>query len=72
MLFSSLSENSTPINSIVDDLAHGRSVRVHVHAIARTQVTENAFSGDLQSYAAQFRVTSSLNVVNSQNPLVQR
>jgi hypothetical protein len=70
MLFRGLSENSTPINSIVDYFAYCGSIGVHIHAITRTQVTENAFRGDLQSYAAQFRVTSSLNVVNSQNPLV--
>jgi hypothetical protein len=70
-LFSGLSENSAAIQGVVDNFSDSGSVRVYVHSITGPQVAQNALCGNLESHANQFRIASSLNVVNPKNSLVK-
>ena len=41
-LFLRLSKNATAIKCVVDDFPYSRSIRVYVHSITSTQMTQNA------------------------------
>jgi hypothetical protein len=71
-LFRRLSKNPTAVYGIINDLTHGRSVRVYVHAIASAQMTENSFRCYFRGDPNQFRITSRLNMIDPKNPLIQR
>ena len=66
------SENAAAIQSVINNLTDSGSVRIDIHPVTRPQVTHYPLSSDGQRRPAQFRVTASLNMVNSLEPLFQR
>ena len=70
--FGSLGINPPAIQRVVDDLADGRNVRIHVHPVASGQMTMDAFGSDFACGSGQFRKPPGLNMVNSLEPLSQR
>jgi ribosomal protein L21E len=64
--------NAPPIESIIDDFAHGGGVRIDIHSITRAQMPHNSFSGNVSDHSVQLRIAPSLDVVNSKQPLIQR
>ncbi len=72
MLGRRLCENTPPVESVVDNFAHGRDVGVHVHAITRPQVTEDTLRSHIQRRARQLGIASGLDMVDFLQPLSQR
>ena len=66
------SKHPSSVQRVINDFANCRSVGIYVHPVAGAQMPDNALSGNLQRYARQLGITASLNMVNSQKPLVQR
>jgi len=66
------SENAAAIQSVINDLSDGGSIRINVHPITCSQVTQDTLSGDGERRPAQLRVAACLYVVNSLKPLIQR
>jgi hypothetical protein len=66
------SENSAAVQGVVNDFSNGGSVGIYVHSVASTQMPQDTLSGDLKRHAPQFRVSPGLNMVDSENPLVER
>src|SRR5437879_8178536 len=64
--FARLGEDTPPIKCIIYDLAHCRSVWIDIHTVAGTQMSKNAFSGDVQSCSHQLGIASRLYMVDPQ------
>src|SRR2546426_45235 len=41
------------VKSVVDNLSHGRNVRINVHSITRRKMTNNALGGNVQHRTGQ-------------------
>src|SRR5436190_22623070 len=65
-------KNSTTVNRVIDDFPYRRGVGVDIHAVASLQVPHDAFSGNLLRNASQLRVPTGLNMIDSEQPLIQR
>src|SRR6185295_20234001 len=55
-----------------NNLTHCGSFRIYIHPVTRFQMSNNSFSRDLKRNSNQFRVTTRLDVINSQEPFIQR
>jgi hypothetical protein len=71
-MFRTFREYSTAVQRIINDFSHSRRVGIYIHPVTGTQVPDNALCRNVQSNPAQLRITPSLNVVNFQNPLIER
>ena len=71
-MLSGLGENATTIERIIDDLSYSRCVGVYVHTVACAEMTQNSLRRDLQRPARQFRIATSLDMVDPLNPLIKR
>jgi hypothetical protein len=60
------------VERVIDNLANGGDIRIHIHAITRRQVPNNTFSGNLQNGAGELRKAPCLNMIQSLKPLSQR
>src|ERR1051325_5430111 len=67
-----LGEDAAAVERVVDDLADGGDIRVHVHPVTGAQVADDALGRDVQGGAAQLRVAARLDVVNHLQPFSQR
>ena len=63
-------EHSTTVERVVDDLTYSRRFRIDVHAVARFQMSDDALCSDIQCQPVQFRITASLNMIDSHKPLI--
>jgi hypothetical protein len=50
-LFLGFREHASTVQRIVDDLAHGRSLRINVHSVASFEVSDDPLSRDLERNA---------------------
>ena len=64
--------DTSSVESVVNDLSHGRNVRINIHPITRGQVTNNTLGGDFHRRTGQLRKAPRLDVINSLEPLSQR
>jgi hypothetical protein len=71
-VFFGFSEHATAVQRIINDLAHCRSLWIDVHSVARFEVPDNALRSYLKSNAVELGITTSLDVVDSHKPLIQR
>src|SRR5205807_8624631 len=69
---SSFSVYTTSVESIVDNLSNCRNVRIHIHAVARGEMTNDALCRNFTCGAGQFRKSPCLNMIDSLKPLSQR
>src|SRR5689334_22568598 len=67
-----LREDAAAVERVVDYLADGGHVRVHVHTVTRAQVADDALGCDCEGRADQLRVAALLYVVNHLQTLSQR
>jgi hypothetical protein len=71
-IIAGFSVNAAAIQSVINDLSDGRSIRIDVHPITCPKVTQDTLSGNGQRSAAQLGVAACLYMVNSLKPLIQR
>ena len=71
-LLCGLGKDSAPVESVINYFANGGSIRIYVHSITGTQVSDNTLGRYPHSYPRQLRIPTRLNVVNSKKPLIQR
>ena len=71
-VFLGFGEHSAPVQRIVDDLSDGGRFRIHIHSVARLQVSDDTFRRDLQRQPVQFRIAAGLNMIDSHKPLIER
>ena len=69
-MFLGFREHSTTVQRIVDDFAYSRRFRIDVHAVARFQMSDDAFGSDLKRQTVQFGITAGLNMIDSHKPLI--
>ena len=69
-MFFGLREHSTTVQRIIDYLAHCRRFRIHVHAVARFEMSDDALGSDLQGDAVKLGITTGLNMIDSRKPLI--
>jgi hypothetical protein len=68
----SLGKNTSTIQRVVNDLSNGRCVGVDIHAVARSKMTKDALGRDFQRPTGQLRIATSLDMIYSLNPLIER
>jgi hypothetical protein len=71
-VFGRFSKHSSTVQRIVNNLANCGCLRIHVHAVARFQMSNDPFGCDFQRNTDEFRITTRLDVINSQEPFIQR
>ena len=57
--------NTSPIESIINDLSHGGDVRVNVHPITRREMPNDSLGRDFPRRTGQLRKAASLDVIDS-------
>jgi hypothetical protein len=67
-----LRENSAAVQCVVDDLTNSGGFGIDVHTVTRFEMSDNAFCGDLKRNSRQLGIASRLDMINSQQPLIQR
>ena len=67
-----LRENSTAVQCVVYDLTNSGGFGIDVHTVTRFEMSDNAFCGDLKRNSRQLGIASRLDMINSQQPLIQR
>jgi len=71
-MFRGLCENTTAIERVIDDFAHCGCIRINVHSIASSEMSNNTFSGYIKCHSGQLRIATRLNVIDPLEPLLQR
>ena len=67
-----LRENSSSVQCVVYDLTNSGGFGIDVHAVTRFEMSDDAFCGDLKRNSCQLGIASRLDMINSQQPLIQR
>jgi len=67
-----LRENSAPVQCVVYDLTNSGGFGIDVHTVTRFEMSDDAFSGDLKRNSCQLGIASRLDMINSEQPLIQR
>jgi hypothetical protein len=70
--FRGLGIDTTSVESVVNNLSHGRNVRVNIHSITRGKMPNDSFGGYLICGTGQLRKASCLDMIDSLKPLSQR
>jgi len=65
-------ENSAAVQCVVDDLTNSGGFGIDVHTVTRFEMSDNAFGGNLKRNSCQLGIASRLDMINSQQPLIQR
>src|ERR1700730_8398336 len=60
------------VESVINNLSHGRDVRVNIHSITRGKMPNNSLGGDFICRTGQLRKASCLDMIDSLKPLSQR
>jgi hypothetical protein len=71
-MFGALRVYTPAVQGVVNNLTHCRGVRIYIHPVASSQVTQNPFRRDLHSQSGQLRIPARLNMINSLNALIER
>jgi|SRR6267142_2437847 len=69
-MFCSFRKNPTSIQCVIDNLTHGGRFGINIHAITCAQMSNNAFCRYLEGDTSELGITSRLNMINLQKPLV--
>jgi hypothetical protein len=70
--FRSFGIDTTSVESVINNLSHGRNVRVNIHSITRGKMPNDSFGGDFICRTGQLRKASCLDMIDSLKPLSQR
>jgi hypothetical protein len=71
-VFGRFCENSTTVQRVIDDLAYGGCFWIYIHPVARFQMSNNSLGRDLKRNSYQLRIATRLDVIDSQEPFIQR
>jgi hypothetical protein len=64
--------DTASVEGIVNNLPHGRNVRVNIHSITRGQMPNNTLGGDFICRTGKLGKASRLDMIDSLKPLSQR